>query len=84
MGKKIVVTRPKRVSRKKKKAIKNARIIYDVQSVPTNKGLSMEGIMTIWAYHGVIIWDSSKGGKQPMILSDQPNNKRKLRLVDVA
>ena len=84
MGKKISVTPPTRVPRKKKKAIKDSRIIYDVKGAPKNKGLTMEGIMEIYEWYGVVLWDSSLGGTAPQILTKQHRNKQKLRLIDVA
>ena len=81
MGKRIVYTPTKRVPRKKKKAIKNSRIIYDVNSLPDNKGLSMEGVMMIWGDYGVLLYDGSRGDR-PMIVS---NHKHKqLKLINVA
>lgn len=85
MGKKVQVAIPKRVPRKKKKVIKGSRIVYDVASFPDNKGLTMEGIMQIYDWYGVILWDSSKGGQKPQILVPAHTKLgNKLKLIDVA
>lgn len=81
MAKRIIYTPAKRTPRKKKKGIKNSRIIYDVNTLPNNKGLSMEGVMMIWEEYGVLLYDGSKG-QRPIIVAN--HKYKKLKLINVA
>lgn len=49
------------MSRKKKKAIKNSLIIYDVSSVP--KGMSLDQVLFHFHDKGILIYDGTHGDK---------------------
>ena len=50
-----------RIPRKKKKAIKNALITYDVSAIPS--GLEFDKLWEIWLKNGLLIYDSSLGSR---------------------
>lgn len=67
------------MSRKKKKAIKNSLIIYDIQSKLHSQPL--EKIIDIFHEYGLLLYDSSNGGMKPQIVG---RKKKSLHIGDVS
>lgn len=65
-----------RIPRRKKKQIRNCKVILDIISIP--KFMSAVEWMDIFYNTGIIIWDSSKGGDAPRIVGV----KTKLKIRD--
>ena len=63
-----MVNKHKRVPRKTKKNcnVKHGIIIYDLQSCP--KGVQFEQVIDIQYSTGIVIWESSNGGKEPKLM----------------
>lgn len=65
--KELKIQKAKRIPRKRKKAIRKASIVYDINSSPKNVGMSMEHVMCFFNDLGVLFWDSKEGGVEPKI-----------------
>lgn len=53
-------------NRTKRKLIKNSILIYDSNSAPG--GIDLNELLDIFYKHGIIVFDSSKGGEIPSII----------------
>ena len=67
------------MSRKKKKAIKNSLIIYDIRSKLNNHPL--EKVIDVFHEHGLLLYDSTSGGMKPQIVG---RKKKSLHIGDVS
>jgi hypothetical protein len=57
-------------------------LVYDLASKP--EGLSPADFMKIFNNHGVVLWDSNKGGTKPKLYNENPDKERKdLVVVDL-
>lgn len=63
-----MVNKYKRSPRKTKKnsSLKTGVLVYDIQSTPD--GMELEKLMYIQRMTGVVLWESTKGGKEPKLL----------------
>jgi len=55
----------------------NLKVIYDIKSIPDD--INVDQLYNIMKNGGIVIWDSSNGGKRPRIVQEH-----NLKLYDVA